>query len=102
MDKIGAEREAQRLAKAHATRLETIRKERIRVKWGLPQQTKMKIGHNRHHAYIRSYLRKRGYIIPDRGGYVAYFDISTNRGALAEKRAIQNGFTIMEYGQYQQ
>lgn len=102
VERHGEEKEAKRLYKAHASRCETIRKERMRVNWGLPQQTKLKIGHNKHHAYIRHSLRKRGYILPLRGGYVAYFDTGTRRGTGIEQTANENGFTILDYGNHQQ
>jgi len=93
-ERLGDEKERQRLEKSAATRRETIRKERMRINWGFEQQTKLKIGHDRKRAMTRYALKKRGYIIPERGSRVAYWDSNTNRSPIVEQHATDRGITI--------
>lgn len=96
--RLGDEREKERIRKSAATRRETLRKERMRVNWGLEQQTRLKIGHNRKKSVMRHTLKKRGYIIPFRGASVAYHTDDTNRSAVVECHAKEVGIEIKGYG----
>lgn len=94
-ERLGDERECQRLEKSAATRRETIRKERMRINWGLEQETKLKIGHCKPKTALRYNLKRRGYIIPGRGANIAFFDSATRRSETMEQHARQRGITIM-------
>ena len=79
---------------AHEKRRETIRKERMRIKWGLEQKTKMRLvsgGKDRIHQ--RYAMRKRGYIVP-RGSNIAYYTDDTMRDIRAEERAQATGLHV--------
>lgn len=94
-ERLGDEKERQRLEKSAATRRETIRKERMRINWGFEQQTRLKIGHDRKRAITRHALKKRGYIIPERGSRIAYYGAATNRSPIVEQHAAQRGIEIL-------
>lgn len=96
--RLGDEREKERIRKSAATRRETLRKERMRVNWGLEQQTRLKIGHNRKKSVMRHTLKKRGYIIPFHGASEAYHTDDTNRSAVVECHAKEVGIEIKGYG----
>lgn len=83
---------------------ETKRKEEIRIKWGLPQKTKIRIALSpiayRKHVY---YLKSLGYII-DEVRKVAYYTNDTRRARRVEKVPrgkkigdITSYFTFMPY-----
>lgn len=95
LERLGAERNAARIAKAAATRRETLRKERLRVKWGLEQQTKLKVFHNRDRALYRYALKKRGYLV-ERGGREAFIVETTTRSLIVEERARKTGMRIID------
>lgn len=94
-ERLGDERERQRLEKSAATRRETIRKERMRINWGLEQETKLKIGHCKPKTALRYNLKRRGYIIPGRGANIAFFTSATNRSETMEQHARERGITVM-------
>lgn len=93
-ERYGEEKERQRILKAAATRRETIRKERMRVNWGLPQQTKLRVISNPQARYARYALKSRGYIIPARGSMEAYWDENTTRSAIVENNAAKVGIKV--------
>lgn len=75
-----------RVAKSTATRNQTIKLERARISFGLPQRTKLKLNRQPRQAdHIRCVLRKLGYTVP-RGSRVAYYDENTNRNNVYETR----------------
>ena len=79
---------------AHETRRETIRKERMRIRWGFDQKTKMRLvsgGKDRIHQ--RYAMRKRGYIVP-RGSNIVYYTDDTMRDIRAEERARATGLHV--------
>lgn len=83
--------EAHRLAhqKSVVSRNETIKKERRRILFGLPQQTNLNLHRQpRKKVLFRYYLRKRGYIIDD-DKRMAYYTDSTQRGERVERRQQQ-------------
>lgn len=90
----GEEKERQRIAKAAATRRETIRKERQRIRWGLPQETKLRVISNRKATEARYALKRRGYIIPGRGSMEAYWDENTTRSTVVENNAAKVGIKV--------
>jgi len=94
-ERLGDERERRRIEKSAATRRETIRKERMRINWGLEQETKLKIGHCKPKTALRYNLKRRGYIIPGRGANIAFFTSTTNRSETMEQHARERGITVM-------
>lgn len=81
-----AKKEALRVQKSAESRRETLRKERIRVKWGLEQKTFLRVlKQSKRHIYLRWYLKRRGYIIDEEAG-IAYYTDETRRGKMIEKR----------------
>lgn len=84
IERLGAKRNAQRIAKCTASRRETFRLEKARALFGLPRQTKLKVVQRpRKQVYIRYYLRKKGYIV-ERGSNVAYYNSETRRSLKLE------------------
>lgn len=95
IDRIGAVREAQRIAKSAASRKETFRLEKARALYGLPRQTKLQvIKRPRRQVDMRYNLRKRGYIIK-RGSMIVYYNENTNRSLDLESLP-RTGFTFLE------
>jgi hypothetical protein len=84
--RYGKRADRKRLAKSVATRNETIRKERMRIKWGLEQKTKLHLTQqHRRHIQLRCYLLSRGYALDEDNG-IAYYDDRTKRGRIVEGR----------------
>ena len=88
-------------------RREAIRKDLIRMKWGLPRKTKLihvvmqpytKPQINRRHLAL-----KRGYILAsdcsEGSGhrYMIYYDSKTNRSPIFERNGIRDGFRFAEW-----
>ena len=79
IDRIGPQREAERVRKAAATRRITRLDEKYRVDHGLPQKTKLKFRTVPPGTYTeRYYLKNRGYILDD-AALVAYWTPETRR-----------------------
>lgn len=80
--------------KAREARNETIRRDRIRIKWGFEQKTKLRLVQQpRQWRTYRYTMGKRGYIV-ERGSRVICYDENTNRSAFVEKNAQQAGLII--------
>lgn len=92
--RLGKKRNAERIAKAAASRRETIRNERARIVWGLDQKTRLKLLHNRDRALYRHALKKRGYLV-ERGGREAIVVEATVRSKVVEQRAAKHGIKIV-------
>lgn len=86
-ERYGEENERRRIQRATESRRETVRKERMRVRWGLPQETKLRVIRNRPATELRYTLKRHGYIIPHRGATTVYYDASTNRRDVLEQHA---------------
>lgn len=74
-----------------------IQRERLRVKYGLPQRTKRTISllslkEQRRYSKIRYTLRQRGYIYA--GGFAFQYDSDTQRSLELEKRYNTHGFNF--------
>lgn len=97
---VRKKRNQERIEKASATRNETIRKERVRLHWGLPQRTKLRLTYDgwnvTHHkkACHRNLFRKHGYIV-ERGGDTVYYDEDTDRRPKMEANAHLYGLRVM-------
>ena len=73
------------IAKRVATYKERYKTEDARVRWGLPQQTKMRLKHGTKRYFDQcSYLKHLGYIV-DRDEKVAYYTPETHRATRLEK-----------------
>lgn len=99
-DRLGPKRFKQCIEKAAATMREIRRKERVRLHFGLPQQTRLNISYNGYTAEARKrsshrYLfRKHGYIVP-RGSNEVYYDSETVRSEQMERNAHLWGLCIL-------
>ena len=94
IERLGAQREAERLAKCVESRKKTFKLEKARALFGLPRQTKMLvIKKPRKQIRMRHYLKKRGYII-ERCSNVAYYNSETQRSLELESRPM-TGFTFI-------
>lgn len=86
LHRLGKRREKKRVEKAVATRNATIRDERMRIRWGLEQRTRMKLNPQPRAALCqRYYLRRLGYHI-DRGSMICRYDQNTRRSLAMESR----------------
>lgn len=86
LDRLGKRREKKRVEKAVATRNATIRDERMRIRWGLEQRTRMKLNPQPRAALCqRYYLRRLGYHIA-RGSMICRYDQNTRRSLAMESR----------------
>lgn len=95
IDRLGAKRNAERIARCAQSRKETFRLERARALYGLPRQTKLKVVQRpRKQVYIRYYLRKLGYTV-ERGSNVAYYNSQTQRSLRLESQP-PAGFSFLE------
>lgn len=87
---------AEMLRKAREARNETIRRDRIRIKWGFEQKTKLRLVQQpRQWRTYRYTMGKRGYIV-ERGSRVIFYDENTNRSAVVEKNAQAAGLIILQ------
>lgn len=93
--RIGAEREAERLRNVHEKRNASIKSDRLRIKWGLEQKTKMKLnGTFKYKSYVRWTMRKRGYEI-EKGGDEAIVTDCTQRSERFERNCGKCGIRIV-------
>lgn len=84
IERLGARKEAARLAKVHESLSKTRRLERGRALFGLPQQTKLRVvRHPQQLIKDRHYLKKCGYILDERNK-VAYWTPETRRAKRLE------------------
>lgn len=96
-DRLSPERFQQAMAKMRATRNERIRRDRIRIHWGMEPKTKLvkrwdreTDWHKRHYRYA---LRKQGYSI-ERGDNTAYYDQQLMRHPVLERNAQKYGISV--------
>lgn len=97
-DRMGPERYKEMIAKARDSRNESIRKDRARIAFGLPQKLKIKLSlcdekTMKRRTYLRYALRKRNYIV-ERGGMTIWYDEETDRYLKLEERAMAAGLKI--------
>ena len=94
IDRLGARKEADRVAKAAESFRKTWRLEKARALYGLPRQTKLRVVKRPTEQIAqRYYLRKRGYIV-ERGSNTAYYTAETKRSVELESRP-RSGFTFL-------
>lgn len=100
LQRLGEKRERERVEKAHASRNETIRKERMRARWDLPRLTKMHIlpygytDKRRQMAEHRYLFRRKNYIV-ERGSNDVYYDEDTQRNPIMEANAHKYGLRVL-------
>lgn len=98
-DRLSPKRFKQCIEKSRQARNETIRKERIRIHWGLPQKTKMNLSYNGYDAWQRkksihrNLFRKHGYIV-EYGDDTVYYDDQTLRHHKMEANAHLYGLKV--------
>jgi hypothetical protein len=89
LQRLGTEKEKQRIERSAESRRKTLKRERARYVFGLPQKTKLRVHRtDRDKILKRWYLKKRGYII-DENLRIAYWGKHTRRATLLEKRGIK-------------
>ena len=83
---FGEEKYAEMHSKAVEARRRTLREERARVTFGLPQRTKLRVKRQpRQKIQDRCYLKRRGYIL-DEANNIAYWTPETRRATVLESR----------------
>lgn len=98
--RLGPKRNRERIEKARSTRNESIRKDRVRIHFGLPQKLKLKLNYNgyteahRKKTIHRNLFRKHNYIV-ERGSDEVYYDELTDRRPNMEANAHKYGLTVM-------
>lgn len=100
----GEDNERRRLAKMRETRNATIRRERVRINWGLEQRTRLKLVREpRERTLLRHNFKARGYDVPCRGTMTIGYDGQTRRSAVMERHARELGLEIIacDEGKYQ-
>ena len=100
-DRLGSRRFKKCIEKATATMREIRRKERIRLHFGLPQLTKLRITFNgysethRKRASHRYLFRKYGYYV-EYGDNTVYYDEQTERHPIMEANAHKYGLMVQQ------
>ena len=92
------------MEKKRQERKESIRKEKMRIIYGLERKTRLKVvvlkkytqsqTHHRHSALLRGYLLDMDCSEGQPGRYVIYYDDETQRSAKFEANCIKDGFTF--------
>lgn len=101
VQRLGKKRDRERIEKSRQSRNETIRRDRLRLHWGLPQQTRIHLTFNgydeNHHkkSVHRHLFRKHNYIV-DWGSDDVYYDSETDRHPKMEANAHKYGLRVME------
>ena len=97
---FGEEKYAEMHSKAVEARRRTLREERARVTFGLPQRTKLRVKRQpRQKIQDRCYLKRRGYIL-DEANNIAYWTESTQRATVLESRP-KRYYTFKPYAEHQ-
>lgn len=103
-ERLGTRRFNQSIKKGQEKRKESIRIDRLRIRWGLPQKTKMKILYDGFDAKAkkrcvhRHLFRKAGYIV-ERGSNDVYYDEETKRRPKMEANAKMWGFKVTPWNE---
>ncbi len=95
-EKFGAEKFEAMHRKTVESRQRTIREERARVAFGLPQKTRLRVVRQpRQKIEDRCYLKKRGYILDEKNN-IAYYTEETTRAVKLEAMP-KRFYTFKEY-----
>jgi hypothetical protein len=105
MRRENPEKYAEIMKKRSQERKESIRKEKMRIIYGLERKTRLKIivmkKYTRSQIAHRHDALRRGYLLDEDcsegqpGRYVIYYDDKTQRSERFEKNCIKDGFTFM-------
>lgn len=91
LQRLGARKNRKRIEKSAESRRQTWKEERARRCFGLPQQTKLRVRNRGRRFHLNTwYLRSRGYEV-DTNNLVAYYDESTNRCPVLERKGRNPG-----------
>lgn len=94
IERLGAKKEAQRVAKCVESRKKTFGLERARALYGLPRKTKLNVVKRlKKQIMLRYYLKKCGYVV-ERGGFTFYYSNDTKRSLQIESRPL-TGFKFL-------
>lgn len=86
LERIGPDKERERVRKAVETRKKTLRLEKARLLFGLPRKTRLHVVvQPRQKVLDRAYLKRRGYVL-DEARHVAYWTPDTLRATRLEAR----------------
>lgn len=85
LERYGAEKNAERIRRMAEAKRESVKAERRRILYGLPQKTKLKLVGSPKRNRQRCALRKRGYIIA-RDSRIAYWTNETKRSWRVENK----------------
>lgn len=84
--RLGARKNRKRIEKSAESRRQTWKEERARRRFGLPQQTNLRVRNYGRKMHVEAYyLRKRGYTV-DYPSFTAWWDESTNRCPVLERK----------------
>lgn len=75
-------------------RREIIRREKLRLRLGLPPVSKVAVTSDRRRTYLRNRLKQSGYIV-ERGNDTVYFTPDIARNRKREDRGVSLGLTFM-------
>lgn len=79
LQRLGARKNRKRIEKSAESRRQTWKEERARRRFGLPQQTKLRVRNYGRKMHVEAYyLRKRGYTV-DYPSFTAWWDDGTRR-----------------------
>jgi hypothetical protein len=97
IERLGKKRNKQRIENSKNARNKTIKDEKRRVLFGLPQRTKLKVFGSTHaKVSYRHTLKKRGYIV-GRAAKTIYYNLDTKRSEIVENTAVNRyRFNIKE------
>lgn len=108
MKRTNPRRYQQWMQRKSEERKQSIRMERMRMKWGLPRKTRLKSvvmqPYRRSQVAHRFNALRRGYILADtceEGSghrYTIYYDNNTPRSEAFERNCIKDGFRVVEWG----
>lgn len=91
LQRLGARKERQRVEKSAESRRQTWKEEKARRVFGVPQLTKLRVRNRGRRFHLNTwYLRSRGYEV-DTNNLVAYYDESTNRCPVLERKGRNPG-----------
>lgn len=94
--RLGDEKEKERIRKSHETRNKTIASERVRIKWGFEQKTRLRLVRQpKQWISYRNTMKRRGYIA-SRGSREIYYNEKTDRSAAVESNATKAGLIILQ------
>lgn len=96
VQRLGEEKERERIRKSHEARNKTIASERARIKWGFEQKTRLRLVRQpKQWINYRNTMKRRGYIA-NRGSREIYYNEKTDRSAAVENNATKAGLIIFQ------